>query len=463
MFKKTVSLFLVAVMLFCFSACGNKNTNSEILEMDPTKKANVTLTASVTKNALEPIYDNVILFQEGSKVGVIDNKGKVVINAEYTAIEPISTNYYMFQSTAELIGLMNSKGQTVIEEKYHNFIYLNEEYVLAVFDGTYSLFSLPDGKNLKNLDLSDDEEIVRAYLVGEALHLDTSKGATGFKLGNWEKYEFQLLNNDSDRANSYYFNVVVNKEEVTERMEGWDELSEEAKEILGNEYHTYTKVTYELRSADGIVFDKKYHLVCPTSYKDDPIPVSIETDSNGKYEYMYINRNGEVIIQDDFEEISSFNNRKSTAAKKDGYWGLIDKSGKTLTEFIYDNIEYANNGYYLVEINDSYGFIDMNGNTTCPVEITDEKDEGALVFKKNNDAWYTVNPATGEESEKYNYIRFEKDNGVSYFIQDDRMEGLLIYEKEVIPLEYEYAVKISKDGKVFVGSKGSTFDIYEIG
>jgi WG containing repeat len=55
-------------------------------------------------------------------------------------------------------------------------------------------------------------------------------------------------------------------------------------------------------------------------------------------------------------------------ASKDGKWGLLDNTGKALTEFIYDGANYFKNGYSVVFLNDKYGLINKAGKFIVPAE-----------------------------------------------------------------------------------------------
>jgi hypothetical protein len=53
---------------------------------------------------------------------------------------------------------------------------------------------------------------------------------------------------------------------------------------------------------------------------------------------------------------------------KDGKWGLLDNTGKAITEFIFDGANFFKNGYALVKQNDKYGVINKGGKFVLPAE-----------------------------------------------------------------------------------------------
>ncbi len=57
-------------------------------------------------------------------------------------------------------------------------------------------------------------------------------------------------------------------------------------------------------------------------------------------------------------------------ATKDGKWGLLDNTGKALTEFIYDGAYIFKDGYARVVQNDKMGVINKAGKLVMPIEYT---------------------------------------------------------------------------------------------
>lgn len=55
-------------------------------------------------------------------------------------------------------------------------------------------------------------------------------------------------------------------------------------------------------------------------------------------------------------------------ASKDGKWGLLDNTGKAITEFIFDGANFFKNGYAVVMQNDKYGVINKAGKFVVPAE-----------------------------------------------------------------------------------------------
>lgn len=80
-----------------------------------------------------------------------------------------------------------------------------------------------------------------------------------------------------------------------------------------------------------------------------------------------MNENGKMVIPPNYEDLVkarqlSGNNAIYSYAKKEGKYGLIDRNGKALTAFDYDEIRAFQGGMARVRIGDKWGFIDSEGN-----------------------------------------------------------------------------------------------------
>ncbi len=136
---------------------------------------------------------------------------------------------------------------------------------------------------------------------------------------------------------------------------------------------------------------------------------------NGKFGAL--NNFGQVIIESKFEELGDFKNgfayyrteNKSGFVSKDGYvykpefdwlsdfgtdniavvkignsYGLINATGKLILETKYDQVIRANNGIYIVVLNDLYGFYNGNGCFLSAVNYDFAKENSADFYTNGN-------------------------------------------------------------------------------
>ncbi len=113
------------------------------------------------------------------------------------------------------------------------------------------------------------------------------------------------------------------------------------------------------------------------------LPVNV----NGLYGYM--NTDGELVIQPEFQSAERFHNGLAVVAMKNHY-GAIDKLGKLRVHFSYDALSNFEMGRAIVEKEEKLGMIDRNSKTILPTEYEDigEVSEGLVYFLKDEKYGY---------------------------------------------------------------------------
>lgn len=88
-----------------------------------------------------------------------------------------------------------------------------------------------------------------------------------------------------------------------------------------------------------------------------------------KYGFMDLNLN--VTIAPQFDDAHSFDGNTHTAAKKDGAWGVIDRSGRFTVPAEYDTLFPLVNNRFAARKNGRYGIIDVQGDLLHPFRFTE--------------------------------------------------------------------------------------------
>lgn len=149
--------------------------------------------------------------------------------------------------------------------------------------------------------------------------------------------------------------------------------------------------------------------------------------------YQYYNFDGKKVIDKVYLEASPFdkNQRAVVKEKKEGYT-LINDAGVSLTNKVYENIQYIGSSYYAVYNKEGiFGIIDVDAKEILPVEYTTLPE--SPIVKYNNT----------------NYLILGK-NGRSYVYDiEDNMKEIFSIEGEVI---------LSEKGYFSVGQEYYTFD-----
>lgn len=115
-----------------------------------------------------------------------------------------------------------------------------------------------------------------------------------------------------------------------------------------------------------------------------------QTASGTPSKWGYINKQGELIIEYQFDEAFPFYEGIATVVKN-GKHGCINKQGKTIIPFLYDDLDgfnFFNNDVAWVKRNGKYGCINKQGQTLVPFEfdVTSSSYNGFVTAVKDGKA-----------------------------------------------------------------------------
>ena len=85
---------------------------------------------------------------------------------------------------------------------------------------------------------------------------------------------------------------------------------------------------------------------------------------NGKY--GFIDKKGKVVVPFQFDDTAYSFSDGLTYVKREGKYGFIDKKGKVIIPFQFDDAESFSDGLAKVRQNDKYGFVDKEGKVVVP-------------------------------------------------------------------------------------------------
>lgn len=101
-----------------------------------------------------------------------------------------------------------------------------------------------------------------------------------------------------------------------------------------------------------------------------------------------------VIAPNKYEDLYFIDKDKIAVKNKFEKWGIIDKNGNTIVNFIYDEIREFSEGYAPVRINNKWGFINSTGQACITVKYAEvgsfSEGKAAVKKDKNSDLWAYV-------------------------------------------------------------------------
>lgn len=309
------------------------------------------------------------------KNGLKDAAGNVVVKPIYTEISDNGIHFVLYNSDEGKTSAMSYDGNVIIPPKY-------KELVLTANKLYYKATGSINFKNVYGfVDFKGNELVPVKYY-----QLPDYEGQP-YMVVKGEHYVYGLiaLGNDSV-INSYKeiippvhaavdYTVLRDKRLAIEVRDFYNKTA--ILDINGNIVKDYARYTVSAKSPTAdilIVVDeetKKYGLVDPFFKIIAP------------FEYEFINR---------FKGNPSYYvtnaNRKT---------GMLDSTGKTLLDPIYNNIYNTEFSKIALNLNGKWGIKDLNGKTIQPlVHDSIDKCAGDYVNLKKGEEWLRINVATGE-------------------------------------------------------------------
>ena len=299
--------------------------------------------------ALKGVTNNLLVKKDG-KVGLVNEKGQTIINTEYKDIKTLKEGYkneYIIVNDNNQYGIISTTGTIIVEPKYEDVKYLNNSEMFAVketgiwklinkdsqilIDGGYDNIIEAKGENVVVekggkygvITTKNEEKIPVEYeqikYTFSIYYIAKTGGKYGIiNLNNEQVKDFNYTNmnyvekGDFIQADVSDTETVIFDNNLSERISGIvSEINQEEgyiKVYTNNEYKYYNFKFEEKKSSDILTANSLF-----LSKKD------------GKY--GYVNKDGKVIIDYIYEDGTEQNSCGFAAVKKDGLWGSINKIG----------------------------------------------------------------------------------------------------------------------------------------
>ena len=333
---------------------------------------------------------NVLKVQKNGKYGLINFEGKEVIPVEYDEITVIPQIENSFKVKKEdKYGIVDSDGKTVIQPQYADIDVLGKDnksgFIVKTDSGKYGIV---DYSNTLILEAKYDS-VEKVY--GNDMYVVTVNGKQKLvnKAGN------DVLTDGFDTIS----NILANQENavIFTKSGKYGAIKTTGEIIINPEYDSLeeTKVGTFIASKDGkygiinidkeeklpfeytsITFSEKADLYVAedSNFKAKILNSNLETKAEGILSELNESKGYLKLRVDDkykyynfkFEEKQEadiFPNRTLFLSKKDGKYGYVDKNGKVIVDYTYDDaMEQNDYGFSAVKKDGKWGSLDSKGN-----------------------------------------------------------------------------------------------------
>lgn len=331
--------------------------------------------------------DNILRVSKNGKYGLIDFEGKEVLACDYdeiTALKGVKSNIVV--KKAGNVGLVNEKGQTIVPVQYKDIIALKEgyknEYIIINENNQYGVISTSGAV------LIEPKYEEAKYL--KSSNMFAVKEAGVWKLVNTENGNIIIDGGYDDIIEARPDNIVV----VKEGKYGVINANKEEKITPQYEELKYAFSIYYIAKKDGKygIINLENEEIKPFEYinmsyveeagfiqadKSETETVifdsnlgqktsGIISEINSDKGYIKVYENNEYKYYNfKFEEKKLADLLTANTlflSKKDGKYGYIDKTGKVVVDYIYDDATEQNScGFAAVKKDGAWGSINKIG------------------------------------------------------------------------------------------------------
>jgi len=386
------------------------------------------------------------------KIGFIDNSKVMIVNCQFDWVQHNSfgSNGKMtcIVRTEQNYGLLSADGKFLVPMTYSSIYVVNSFRNLLGFEqgGKHGLMDLQTGKIL-----------MPAEYDKEMTYSGSFRFLSGSKNGKWGAFDNDLkiiVPFEHDNLLDYSSGILCfqKKDKVGFYDGKGKEIIPFVYDELGSIQATYKRIRVKRNGKWGII-DYQGKELTPFIYDD----IGIYSDGLAYFELNkkvgFLDIKGKVKIPAIYDQGDYFEKGLCFVGKFDKNenlkYALIDKKGKNLSEFIFDDFYTSfESGHSIVIRNGRYGAINTSGGYT--IELQYEEEQINPEFDVNGDYFLMLRTADTVQlyspkglpllSKKYDEIEdamFEYDRAVILVRKDDQMGYLRLTDgKELVPCKY---------------------------
>ena len=367
-------------------------------------------------NNLTIVKDN----KHGSLFGILDENKNEIVPMQYDSIEPLEYNLFLIEKDG-LIGIINQKGEMIINLKFDKISFWEEEedfqgYFLTKKDNLYGLIN-PKGEEI----VKPIYNFILSYKKG--FFYVRTKNGVGI-----------IDNNGNVIIKPIYYSISgTSKDETLVELQNYYIVQDITIEKFGIiDIHGKIIVPFNY---DNISLNEKYKI----DIKNNVYPF-FQTEQNGKYGLL--NYKAEEIIKPiydwEFDRIDVRTSTESPTGLKiilNDKEGLINSLGQEILPPIYDNIENGYTSIYYVSLDNKKGIVDKNGKEIIPLiyDEIEEMDENEQYFSISLENRYGIVDINNKVIFPIIYDEVFQLNNFLVVVKDAKIQLLNIINNELTP------------------------------
>ena len=386
--------------------------------------------------SLRPLAQNLLLpVKQDGKWGLIDETGVLVLTAQFDRMSDFDKNGFAYVKNGFGTGLLNNKGQLVVEVKaeFENIQFLSNELLAIQSKGQWGVVD-SEGKELIPYEfLSIRYDSAQSLLITENLNkygqgLYGAYTLDGQKICNPRYYdEFKRLNDTLIQVRYVGLGLLKTNGEIV-----LDPVCNGIK-LFRNAYFFNNRGVwnYKFDDSDSLYGDWDEFVV-----ERDYLFVRV-----GELWGIYDFNKHKYIIEPSLSKIESFDGI-GMLSSKDGQFGVLSYEGKVIVPTTYDRILSIGSGLIAVQKNGLTGIYTISGRKLIDAEcervnfLKDEKDvltEDPYFLKyKVGENWGVIDVKASKKwlSPLYKQVYFE--NGKLRAIQEGKADVFVIENGKVV-------------------------------
>ncbi len=313
-----------------------------------------------------PGIKNIVKIKKDGKYGIMDNQGKEIIKPQYAEITNLGNDKNAgFIITNELgkQGIVNYFNQPVLEAKYDEVtkIYGNNAYVVK--QAGKQIVVDKEGKEILNTGFEEVKQILKntengiiftnggkygvMNLLGTVTippqYEELQEAKTGLLIAKKDG-KYGVI--DIQMQSKIEFNYIsINYNEKADIYIA--EKSDYSNDIIDNIFNIrQIGILLELNDEKGYIAlrqddeDKYYNLKFEEKNKTEIYTKNSLFKSKKDGKYGFVDKDGKVIVDYEYDDATEQNEYGYAGIKKDGKWGAIDHNGTVVQEPTYNLDEY---------------------------------------------------------------------------------------------------------------------------